>query len=349
MIDSFDGFDYFTDEPRLDWVVHNFLPRKWVGLLNAQQGGGKTTLAVAMAKAVSLGTDFLGQDTQQGKVGYLNLDGMPRFSFKQMCEEFSPNNDTDWINNIRWVDQGVNLPYQQSDVIKTFKGCNLIIIDTLAQLAAHSDLSERDEKEMTILIRSTKAIAKETNSAVLILHHMTKYPPNPKDPGSKRQFRGNTAIPATVDVVYDLEGSVEGKLSLNYGKSRLTNIQMFPITIDETGYHIPKSTSELGNPRGAKKGLIRMEKMLNDYIEIAYTLCIINRDAARQVDDNTWEFTHNTMMKLCNGKPSLANTVINEMIKDGIAERRGKSSMVATFSDNLIAEMEGQYPKGEEE
>lgn len=334
--------DYFaTEEP--EWIVENMLPRGWVGLLNAREGGGKSTMVIAMARAVTTGTPFLGQGTAQGRVAYLNLDGMPGYSFKTLCEEFSPDGNMKWVQKMRWFDGEVKLPADEQDIVKELNGYNLIIFDTLAQLAAHSGLSERDETEMTLMMKSIKRIANKTDAAILVLHHMAKSGIDPKDPKSKQQFRGNTAIPATVDVAFDLTGQMDGILYFDYSKSRHNKIQIYPIKIDTTGYRLPPHMAELGAPLGAKKGLIAMQQTKIDVVDTAFQICVINRaKLGEQKGENTWEIPITDIRNICcAGLKYIYRDFVREMRHQGFFTQARKGYYLATFSEELIRKIEG--------
>lgn len=59
---------------RLPYLIEGMLPAGQVHLLGGPSGGGKTTLAFQMIKALETGTPFLGRQTRQVKVAYISGD-----------------------------------------------------------------------------------------------------------------------------------------------------------------------------------------------------------------------------------------------------------------------------------
>ncbi len=182
-------------EPR-DYVLPR-LGRGKVGGLYSTGGVGKSWLALELSILVACGRDIpqLWQDEliPQGKVLYLSLEDAadeiePRIrSIAKEAEGFSENELDDLVENLRIQDVGggvwpirlVGEGEGRSKVSERWvqaitdvgKGCRLIIIDTLRR-AWQGD--ENSSSECELVVSALEKIAKNTQAAVLVLHHTSK-------------------------------------------------------------------------------------------------------------------------------------------------------------------------------
>jgi len=262
------GLAYFSGKPR-NFVIDSFCPEGSVTLINGREGTGKTKLALAMAKAVAKGDFFLGQYVDKGTVAWLNLDKVFPTDLEDRARELDPS--LKFVEKITWFEGELDLisPVQQKtggtieawqELAIRLKGHKLIVIDTYSELLIAAGLDENNNTETAGLMSNVVKVARYTNAAIVVLHHMSKDP-------AQTSGRGATGAAAKVDQEYLLTGykDKEGKwqagnmmetLTIVVKKSRTHKIQIFPIELNALGYHLNPNMGTAGVPQGAWLGLI---------------------------------------------------------------------------------------------
>ena len=100
IIKFIEGNEYFTDE-EIEYIIETFAPKNRLVLIDAREGAGKTKLALAMAYAVSTGSEFLGQKAMYGNIMWFNLDRMFNNDLRERCKELG-HDELHWVENISW-------------------------------------------------------------------------------------------------------------------------------------------------------------------------------------------------------------------------------------------------------
>ena len=269
----YDTKTYLANVNEREFIIDNILPAGSVTMLHGREGTGKTRFALACAKAVATGTNFLGFHTEQGEVLYLNIDRMHKQDIKERLKELSKSDEevAEWASNITWSEREMNFLSEDLKQDKNGHACTeiqylinyckardfkLVVIDTYHRLLTSHDLDERNEGDANKICSAVRDIARETEAAVLMLHHTPV--------GDDTRGRGSGASGATVDHVLSLRGKINKKLTIVHGKTRLSCIHVYPIQITEKFNVNEETTLNTGEPRGAWIGLINQTRLTPD-------------------------------------------------------------------------------------
>lgn len=172
--------------PRLVWVNR-------LTMLAAREKGGKSTLAGAVAAAVSSGRKFLGDDCLAGNVLIVSLEEHPQ-EFVQRLMKFGA--DPKKVAIVQGGSQ--NLVKEIRDAAEEVKP-SLIVWDTLgafARYVAGKDLEPNDSQGWTKVMQEILDITRDFGAS-LLLHHSNK---------ADGRYRDSTAIGANVDVIVEMFG-----------------------------------------------------------------------------------------------------------------------------------------------
>lgn len=169
--------------PRLAW-------RGRVTLLAAREKAGKSTLVTAAASPVTTGGHWLGDMTTTGPVLIIALEEHMG-DLAARCQEWGADPSRLYIvDSLATAGEPMNAIRAAVDEVEPA----LLIVDTLAALVAH--LTDRPDPgsstAWTPIMAALTRIARETDAAVLLLHHARK---------SDGAYRDSTAIGAGVDVI----------------------------------------------------------------------------------------------------------------------------------------------------
>jgi len=159
-------------------VIDGFLDKKEFMLLHASAKTGKSMLALNLALSVSTGRDFLGWESEIGKVLYLQTEINDRalderidkmlFGQSEQIYELAKMNFFIATNRIQ-LDQekGISLLTEE---VKREKPI-LLIIDPLYDLHKKN---EDNATEMAPLLSDIREISRECDCAVILIHHQGK-------------------------------------------------------------------------------------------------------------------------------------------------------------------------------
>ena len=187
------------------YVLPSLRPRT-VGLIVAQEGVGKSFLALEIGLAKASGCDLTGIGiTGPGNgVVYFSKEDPPEIIEErlQSIAPFIPNEGmarADGLEIVSLYGRPATLVSEKSTVneklvkkiIKTGSGKDLLIFDTLRKL---HDLEENSSGEMKVLLEIFDRIALETGSAVLLVHHTNKSANLNGQQGDQSSARGSNAI-----------------------------------------------------------------------------------------------------------------------------------------------------------
>ena len=181
-------------EEETRWLVEGRLPAGGLSMIVGKPKAGKTTLARALALAVSRGEPWLGWETTQGPVIYLALEEREsevRDHFKTMgAVGTEPLRLLVGPSPGKLVEQLAKTAERERPV--------LVIVDTLQRLIQAKDLN--DYAEVNRLLDPLTRIAKDTGAHILFAHHSRKGPVV-KDGDSAL---GSTALTGGVDTIIQL-------------------------------------------------------------------------------------------------------------------------------------------------
>jgi 5S rRNA maturation endonuclease (ribonuclease M5) len=164
----------------------------WAGrvtLLAAREKAGKSTLATAAAAAVSAGRAFLGEATQAGPVLWLGLEEHENDVANRL-----DNFEADAERIFLLLRLGETWDDLQAAIVQVEPV--LLVIDTLAAFAQGDIDDASSAASWTRVMSHITRMARDTNVAILILHHARK---------SDDKYRDSTAIGANVDVIIEMK------------------------------------------------------------------------------------------------------------------------------------------------
>lgn len=211
----FKDLDLTQDVRPVDWLVDEWFARGDVTLLVGDPGLGKSWLTMALACAVAEGNDWLGLETKQGSVMYVDEEN-PEDIVKQRFKKLglSPGaakrihylyRPGIWVNKDpdAFLDEALSLEPA------------LIVMDSLSRI--HSE-DENSANSMAKLFRDgIQPLARETGAAVVVIHHTIKGDAT----NSFKRARGSGDISAVVDAAIDVSGwNTPGRFSMTQYKSR---------------------------------------------------------------------------------------------------------------------------------
>lgn len=222
-----------TETCGVTWLWQDYLAFGAVTELDARIKVGKTTLTLALCRAVLDGLPFLGLPTAKSRVVYLTEQ--PRSSFNAALAKAGLLGRDDFVY-LRWHDTiGVPWPAVVAAAVEQCAqhGAGLLLVDTLAQFAGIAD--ENDATEALAAMQPLQLAAERHGLAVLLLRHERKSGGAVGD-----SARGSSAFGGIVDVVLSLrrlEGDGRRTLREIHAISRFdTTPECVVIELTPTGF-----------------------------------------------------------------------------------------------------------------
>jgi len=187
------------------YVLPSLRPRT-VGLIVAQEGVGKSFLALEIGLAKATGHDITGIGvTGPGRVIYFSKEDPPGIieerlqSIRPFIKSDEAMARADNLEIVSLYGKPATLVSEKTmlneklirQIIKTGSGKDLLIFDTLRKI---HDLEENSSGEMKVLLEIFDRIALETGAAVLLIHHTNKSANLNGQQGDQSSARGSSAI-----------------------------------------------------------------------------------------------------------------------------------------------------------
>ena len=235
----------------------------WAGLLfpgcitqlNAEPGAGKSTIAYNIAAFGAQGREFAGEPfSKRIKTLYADLETpswLRPFKIDSICggrpEGF-------------YLLDTLSLGRDNADLVRLCKSekYDLVILDTQSKVLGLQD--ENDNAEGSRAAELLTRLAKETEAAILLIHHTSKGGNNGKD---VYRGRGASAIAASVDIVCNLEVLDRDTLKLSIAKSRVP-AEFASLTLRKAGNDRFERVS--AEETGARLELFRIQDFLTDLL-----------------------------------------------------------------------------------
>ena len=177
------------------WAVKNLIPLESITLLSGRGGMGKTTISIQMGDAISESVPFLGHETIQRPIIYVNFeDSLPvlidrikrigalEVSFWHTTNEIKPPR----LDSKEW------------ELYKQLPQGSVLIFDTLR---AAQSRDENDSQHMAFIMQRLKEL-RDSGFTIILLHHTPK--------SNERIYKGSTAI-------FDLSDHVLGLYKVRKG------------------------------------------------------------------------------------------------------------------------------------
>lgn len=190
--------DYEIQE--IDWLVEQILPAESLIALSGDEGVGKTLFALALARSVTQGREFLGRNVRFCRVLYLGLD-ISKATLQSYIGalRWVPNDDfrilTMWTGEGKEAPmlddpEGIGLLYKLAAKYKP-----VIILDTLRDFFEGEENSSTELKPVLDALRKLRSLGA---TLILIVH-----PPK----SGNSIIRGTGNISQKVDIPYLMEKS----------------------------------------------------------------------------------------------------------------------------------------------
>lgn len=200
-----------------DEVVQGLFVAGNTAVLYGASNSGKTFLSLEIARAVSSGDNFLGLRTDKGDVLYIAAESPASIRTRIQAINKATGKR---VSGIHVAQAPVNLyssPEYGGHIIKavseielkTGRKIRMIICDTLARITAGAN--ENSGEDMGPIIETLDAIARKTNTAMIIIHHSGK--------DQSRGSRGWSGIYGAIDAEVEVKED-NGKRSFRVSKQR---------------------------------------------------------------------------------------------------------------------------------
>lgn len=153
----------------VEWFVDRLIPKYGYTLLSADKGSYKTYLSLSIAVAVSTGNDWLGFETKQTSVLYIDEDNGPSVLGRRL-QHLAPDDASFYI----WTMSGFHLDSEEwiqwtIDFCKREK-IKMVVIDVLRKVHSKEENSSTDMKLVFDMIKRFTV----ENIVLLVLHHSPK-------------------------------------------------------------------------------------------------------------------------------------------------------------------------------
>lgn len=203
------------------WLLVGYVARGAITeVVGKVKAAGKTTLILAICRAIVGGESFAGRDTTRSGVVYLTEQ--PAVSFREALLRAGLL-DTPNLTVLAWHDA---VAVEWAEVVRQAvaeceaRGAGLLIVDTLPQWAGIRGDGENSAGEALEAIAPLQSAAGNHQLAVVVVRHSRKSGGDVGDDG-----RGSSAFAGAVDVVLSLrrpEGNGDGSIRVLHGLSRFT-------------------------------------------------------------------------------------------------------------------------------
>ena len=223
-------------------IIRGMVPAGLTILAGAPKKG-KSWMSLAMGIAVATGQQFLGMETQQGDVLYLDLESA-QFRVQKRLEKLlvGPGPDRLWIaHKSERLDDG--LLEQIQKWIETVEAPSLIIIDTFGRVDAGKRKGENAYQGDTRVLGEVQRFAIQRKIAILVVHHLRKVSGGIMDDPLER-VSGSMGLTGAADAVLLLDskrGEEDATLSIT---SRDFEAQKLVVSMTNGRWFLKSTNSE---------------------------------------------------------------------------------------------------------
>lgn len=256
---TFNQFAADLDKPIAAHLVKDVMQQGALGLLIAQEKGGKSFVAIELATYIAAGFEEwrgrrIGKAARGQPVIYISGEGAAGFRQRKKALAKQMGFSSAKLISMPFFDLQVapNLsdPATLKDLIHDIGLIGrpaLIVIDTLAR-TIYGD--ENDSETMAKYIESCTEIQRDFGCALLIVHHTPKSAKN--GPASLVTPRGSNVLPASVDTCLKIEVKEDGNKVLDVffakdvpcGRIMEFKLKQVEVGVDEEGEKVTSCVIE---------------------------------------------------------------------------------------------------------
>lgn len=185
-----------ADLPPMEYIV-DVLIAKGLVVLTAKSKIGKSWLALQLALAVANGSDFLGFNTTQGDVLYIDLENTEALTQARLTTLLNGSEPPD--NLVIVNDYSTMRDSFLADIaeyLETHRNVSLVIIDVFQKIKKPKRVNQSDYEDIYENFTPLKEIADKYNISLMLVMHNRKYE-DPTDPFSNAL--GSSAIMGASD------------------------------------------------------------------------------------------------------------------------------------------------------
>ena len=193
------------ETPAIPYILNGYIPKGTLALLIAYMKTGKSTLVYRMIVCIAKGISFLERQTEQGGVLILAVEEHQRDVERRLRRFGMTENDPIYIHIGPVQEHAEALKGIKDFIIE--KKILLVVVDSLSRFWNVQD--ENNNMEVIRQVSPLLEMARETNAAVLLVHHERK-----SGGEDGRSIRGGSALFGLVDQAIFLErrpGEVSNK------------------------------------------------------------------------------------------------------------------------------------------
>jgi hypothetical protein len=182
-----DPFECPSDE--IGWAVEGLIPTRGITIIAGEAGAGKTWLALALARALTLGGHFLDRETRLARVLYLDRENPLSLIRDRLLALFGgPSDFRPW--GLWCSDQPPMIG--DSRLLEFARQEPVLIVDSMIRF--HT-ADENSATQMAPVMASLRELA-TAGASVVVLHHKSK--------SETSSYRGSSDIVAGADAAFAL-------------------------------------------------------------------------------------------------------------------------------------------------
>lgn len=331
-----------------DEIIQNLFVNRTASVLYGASNSGKTFLSVAMANAVASGSDFLGLHVEKGDVLYIAAESPD--SIKTRIQAIKKETGIQ-PTGIHIAQAPVNIFLHPeyvsyiSNAVREIEGASgkkirMIIFDTLARVSAGAN--ENSGEDMGPIMEAFEAIAKETETAVVAIHHSGK--------DQTRGSRGWSGIYGAIDAEIEVKEE-NGARSFRVSKQRRLGskeqVYGFALKVVEMGKNkwgetatecviVPAETEQKETLESEKSTILDCCRSLESIDYVDGKPFITTSALSRMLFDLGYAKSESSARQ--QAKPSARGCLCNKLKTAGIIIHHGSGYIIN--DDNIISAIE---------
>lgn len=196
--------DFITEQAPIIWAVDGLISDGSVNVFFGEAGCGKTWALLDLAACIATGAPWLGMTTTAGAVLIVDEESGRRRLSRRMSEVMKGHEigaeAPIMAVSLSAFDLGNKEDIAELRALIIRKKIHLVIIDALADVMPGRD--ENAVKDTAPIFLSLRAVAEETQAAIIVIHHSNKM----------GGYRGSSAIKGAIDLLLSVEKKNDGKV-----------------------------------------------------------------------------------------------------------------------------------------